>query len=134
MWTTIDKSLTYDGVKSAIKDTKKHIKQNPFEFSREFFKGQFHSKPINQRIDLYFHDYSMAPLFVQDLYPKSINHRPPNPADKHACSQYAEQVLDRVADAADSIADSDIIYKMVYEGQRFGLLPHHAVASCIRPG
>lgn len=128
MWSANNKELTYDGVKGDIKDTKKHIKQNPFQFAREFFQTGFHAKPLASRIDTYFHDYSAAPLFVQEMYTKSRTGR------ANQAVPPAVEAMDKLSDAAESIAQGDLVHSRIYSSQAFGLLPIHAVASCIRPG
>ena len=122
MWTQTNKTLTYDGVKKNVKETEKYTKKNPFQFASTFFSQSFHTKPLGDRIDLFFHDYSMTPLFVQDMYPK-IN-----------TGGDMRKKLEQLAEAADSIADSDVMYETIYRAQNFGLLPNFAIASCIRPG
>jgi len=129
MWSANNKSLTFENVKGDIKDTKKHVKRNPFQFSQEFFQSGFHSKPLGSRIDTYFHDYQAAPLFVQEMYPKSRGGMGGKPGVPQSVV-----MLDKLADASDSIANGDLIHSRIYANQSFGLLPIHATASCIRPG
>lgn len=128
MWSHTAKHLTFDGVKQDISDTTKNVKENPFQFVGQFFSPQLHQKKMDERINLYFNDYSLSPLFVQEMYLKAnMNHH-----SRDRKGQY--QVLAQLSMAADSIADGDLINTRIYSNQDFKLLPVHAVASCIRPG
>lgn len=48
---------------------KKDLKIGPFEVVRKVFSAEEHKKmSLNDKSDLFFHDYNMAPLFVQQNY------------------------------------------------------------------
>ncbi|WAR17961.1 RFC1-like protein [Mya arenaria] len=70
MWTAADKAVTYDQVKLDSKQAHKDIKLGPFDVCRKVFVGgeETRNMTINDKADLFFHDYNIAPLFVQENY------------------------------------------------------------------
>lgn len=93
--------------------TKKTIAKNLFDVASEVFG----KKKIKDKIDLYFEDYSMIPLFVQDNYVK-MNFRNVN----------------EIRRSIQSISFSDLIDKHIHGyNQEWGLLPNHAFFSTIYP-
>jgi replication factor C subunit 1 len=77
---------------------------------------------FNDRFDLFFHDYNMSPLFVQENYLHS----------KPKCS--SAELLKRVAMAADSLSIGDMIEKKIRSSQSWSLLPTQAAFSSVLPG
>lgn len=77
---------------------------------------------FQDKSDLFFHDYNMAPLFVQENY----LHVKPN------CK--SSQVMKRVALAADALSLGDLVEKKIRSSQAWSLLPTQAVFSSVLPG
>lgn len=77
---------------------------------------------FNDKSDLFFHDYNIAPLFVQENY----LHVKPN------CNK--SQVLKRVAQTADSLSMGDLVEKRIRSNMAWSLLPTQAVFSSVLPG
>jgi replication factor C subunit 1 len=77
---------------------------------------------FNDKSDLFFYDYNIASLFVQENY---LNVKP-------ACSD--SQVLRRVAKAADSLSLGDNVEKKIRSNMAWSLLPTQAVFSSVLPG
>ncbi len=76
------------------------------------------------RLDMFFFDYQLAPLFVQEIYPRVQPY-----AARNLCDH-----LDRLSVVADSIGRGDLIHRRIYSGQKFELLPQFGMASCVIPG
>lgn len=116
-WTISKKSLTYDEAKNnASAAEKDSFKVGPFEGCRAIFappksKAGF----VSEKIDLYFEDYNLLPLFAYENYLKIQVY---GARDKY-------EVLDRVSKAADSFSLSDLIDKEVRGKQNWHLLPQH---------
>eukprot|EP00041_Stephanoeca_diplocostata_P016684 m.329595 g.329595 ORF g.329595 m.329595 type:complete len:984 (+) comp20449_c0_seq2:60-3011(+) len=130
MWSRSQKKFTYDQIKQDVQSTVKDTKENPFQYSGRFFRPDFHRKPLEDRIRTYFNDYSMTPLFVQESYlaaAGSCQKGPPHTRSQLEC-------LNAMSQASDAIAEGDVIGNHIFSGQNFGLLPLHAVVSCIMPG
>ncbi|XP_055772510.1 replication factor C subunit 1-like, partial [Salvelinus fontinalis] len=70
MWSAKDKVMTYDRVKEDANNARKDIKLGPFDVCRKVFSKGEESDHMTliDKSDLFFHDYSLAPLFVQENY------------------------------------------------------------------
>ena len=123
--------LDYDGAKSMGAGAKKHTILSPFEIVPRFF-ATAGAGTLNDRIDLYFMDYGMVPLMVQEMYIKSKLNLPPTTAPGKSRAELIG--LQRLSDAAESISDADLFENKIRREQDWGLLPVHGVLSCIRPG
>lgn len=75
MWTAKDKDVSYDQCKSDAAKARKDMKIGPFEVCRRVFSAGEETARMSlmDKSDLFFHDYSLAPLFVQENY---LNVRP----------------------------------------------------------
>ncbi|PSK38944.1 hypothetical protein C7M61_002250 [Candidozyma pseudohaemuli] len=100
---------------------KKHTALKPFAITMELLGGG-QRKSLNDKIDLYFNDIDFTPLMIQENY---LNANPPvSPKER----------LERVAEAADSISESDRINSLIRSSeQQWSLLPFHAVMSSVMP-
>nr|CDS29957.1 replication factor c subunit 1 [Hymenolepis microstoma] len=106
----------------------KDLHLSPFEVIRKVFAvNNEENKPMrfNESLDLFFQDYSIGPLFVQENY---LNVRP------LAANGKIQQTLDLMAVAASDIAQGDIVNRMIQSSGAWSLLPTQAVFSCLRPG
>lgn len=69
MWSAKDKVMTYDQCKSDAANARKDMKMGPFDVCRKVFAlGEETHMSLIDKSDLFFHDYSLAPLFVQENY------------------------------------------------------------------
>uniref|UniRef100_A0A7N6AYV2 Replication factor C subunit 1 n=1 Tax=Anabas testudineus TaxID=64144 RepID=A0A7N6AYV2_ANATE len=106
MWSAKDKVMTYDQCKSDAASARKDMKLGPFDVCRKVFamgEETAHMSLIDKS-DLFFHDYSLAPLFVQENY---LNVRP-------------------------AAASGDL--KRIRSGQNWSLLPTQAIYASVLPG
>ncbi len=112
---------------SASKDTQ----MGPFDAARNLFSGQMELS-LEDRMGLYFLDYQLVPLFIQENY---LSTTPDSariggggdPRKQLACT------LESMSKAADSFSDSDLVEEAVRHSQAWFLLPAHAVISTLRP-
>ncbi|GIY35893.1 replication factor C subunit 1 [Caerostris darwini] len=126
MWSAKAKTLSIEQTKSDIGKGTKHIKMGPFDVLREVFAIANNPKAtLIDKSDLFFHDYSIAPLFVQENYVHVIPTSAEGDKIKH---------LTLLSEAADSICIGDIIDKQIRSGQNWGLLPTQAIFSSVVPG
>ncbi|KAM3831623.1 replication factor C subunit 1 isoform 2-T2 [Vipera latastei] len=127
MWCARDKTLTYDGVKEDAGRAKKDIKLGPFDVVRKVFaKGEEASHmSLIDKADLFFHDYSLGPLFVQENY---IHVRPA------AAGNNLTKELILLSKTADSICDGDLVDRQIRTRQNWSLLPTQAIYSSVLPG
>merc|ERR1719471_374006 len=75
--------------------------------------------------DLYFHDYNLAGLFVQQNY---LSSKPV------AAGGDRKKVMELVSQAADSIAEGDLVERGIRSGMNWSLLPTAAVFCSVLPG
>lgn len=120
-------ALFVDKTASQEKSLKKHInkdlKLGPWDVVRMVFSAEEHKNmSIHDKSDLFFHDYSIAPLFVQENY---LTVTPQVSKNK---------VLERVAECAESLAIGDIVDKSIRSNNAWSLLPVQACYSSVIPG
>lgn len=84
---------------------------------------------FEDRLEHYFVDYSLVPLFVFQNYVKAKSRGPLATADK----RQALSDLKSLRLAAQSICDADVIGATIFSKQNFSLLPVHGVLSTMRP-
>ncbi|XP_065593184.1 replication factor C subunit 1 isoform X2 [Cyrtonyx montezumae] len=127
MWCAKDKSLTYDEAKADASRAKKDIKLGPFDVVRKVFAAGEEASRMSliDKSDLFFHDYSLAPLFVQENY---VHVKPA------AAGGDLKKHLMLLSRAADSICDGDLVDKQIRSKQNWNLLPTQAIYSSVLPG
>uniref|UniRef100_A0A8C5X1K6 Replication factor C subunit 1 n=1 Tax=Malurus cyaneus samueli TaxID=2593467 RepID=A0A8C5X1K6_9PASS len=127
MWCAKDKSLTYDEAKTDASRAKKDIKLGPFDVVRKVFATGEEAARMSliDKSDLFFHDYSLAPLFVQENY---VHVKPV------AAGGNLKKHLVLLSRAADSICDGDIVDKQIRSKQNWNLLPTQAIYASVLPG
>ncbi|KAM4049422.1 replication factor C subunit 1 [Anomaloglossus baeobatrachus] len=127
MWCASSKALTYDEAKSNANNAKKDIKMGPFDVVRKVFVGGEETAHMTliDKSDLFFHDYSMAPLFVQENY---IHVKPA------AAGGNVKKHLLLMSKAADSICDGDLVDRVIRSKQIWSLLPTQAIYASVLPG
>ncbi|KAF5926952.1 hypothetical protein HPG69_001584 [Diceros bicornis minor] len=119
MWCARSKALTYDQAKADSHRAKKDIKL-------VFAAGEetAHMSLVDKS-DLFFHDYSIAPLFVQENY---IHVKPV------AAGGDTKKHLMLLSRAADSICDGDLVDRQIRSKQNWSLLPTQAIYASVLPG
>ncbi|XP_067387310.1 replication factor C subunit 1 isoform X2 [Emydura macquarii macquarii] len=127
MWCTKNKSLTYDEAKADASKAKKDIKLGPFDVVRKVFVAGEETAHMSliDKSDLFFHDYSLAPLFVQENY---VHVKPV------AAGGNMKKHLMLLSRAADSISDGDLVDRQIRSKQNWTLLPTQAIYSSVLPG
>ncbi|XP_057358140.1 replication factor C subunit 1 isoform X1 [Manis pentadactyla] len=127
MWCARSKALTYDQAKADSHRARKDIKLGPFDVARKVFATGEETAHMSlvDKLDLFFHDYSIAPLFVQENY---IHVKP------IAAGGDVKKHLMLLSRAADSICDGDLVDRQIRSKQNWGLLPTQAVYASVLPG
>lgn len=127
MWCAQSKALTYDQAKTDSHRAKKDIKLGPFDVARKVFavgEETAHMSLVDKS-DLFFHDYSIAPLFVQENY---VHVKPV------AAGGDMKKHLMLLSKAADSICDGDLVDHQIRSKQNWSLLPMQAIYASVLPG
>ncbi|KAM7419203.1 hypothetical protein PAMA_016359 [Pampus argenteus] len=126
MWSAKDKVMTYDQCKSDAASARKDMKLGPFDVCRKVFvSGESSHMSLIDKSDLFFHDYSLAPLFVQENY---LHVRPA------AAGGDLKSHLVLLSKTADSICDGDLVDRRIRSGQNWSLLPTQAMYASVLPG
>lgn len=127
MWSAKNKVMTYDQCKSDAANARKDMKLGPFDVCRKVFASGEETSHMSliDKSDLFFHDYSLAPLFVQENY---LHVRPA------AAAGDLKSHLVLVSKTADSICDGDMVDKKIRSGQNWSLLPTQAIYASVLPG
>ncbi|RKP07687.1 replication factor RFC1 C terminal domain-containing protein [Thamnocephalis sphaerospora] len=132
-WKLARTSLDYDEVKELGKLSEKHVSMGPFDIVGKYLQGQaYSSASVAEKLDLYFNDFSLAPLMVQENYlrvaPSMARSAQADPREASA------RVLDLIAQASESISQGDLVDSAIHGSQQqWGLMPTHALFSCVRP-
>eukprot|EP00339_Tiarina_fusa_P001796 CAMPEP_0117047022 /NCGR_PEP_ID=MMETSP0472-20121206/32505_1 /TAXON_ID=693140 ORGANISM="Tiarina fusus, Strain LIS" /NCGR_SAMPLE_ID=MMETSP0472 /ASSEMBLY_ACC=CAM_ASM_000603 /LENGTH=308 /DNA_ID=CAMNT_0004759581 /DNA_START=7 /DNA_END=930 /DNA_ORIENTATION=- len=95
-----------------------------------FNKEKFSKLSDAEKIQLYFADPSMIPLFVQDNYIKA---RPFNATTQRTQKRQQLVHMELLSSAADSISDGDLFESSIRTQQQWSLMPLHGVLSTVRP-
>ncbi|MED6266934.1 hypothetical protein CHARACLAT_007110 [Characodon lateralis] len=127
MWSAKDKVMTYDQCKADAASARKDMKLGPFDVCRRVFASGEETAHMSliDKSDLFFHDYSLAPLFVQENY---LHVRPA------AARGDMKSHLVLLSKTADSIADGDLVDRRIRSGQNWSLLPTQAIYASVLPG
>lgn len=127
MLTSSTKNLSYDEAKINAQKSKKDIKLGPFDVCRQVFIGgeETRKMSIDDKSDLFFHDYQLSPLFVQENYPS---------VHPYAGRKSPSHHLSLLAHTAESICDGDLVEQLIRRQQNWGLLPMEAMYASVLPG
>ncbi|XP_026288608.1 replication factor C subunit 1 [Frankliniella occidentalis] len=125
MWSSTEKKMNTEQVKTDANAAKKNIKLGPWDAVKKIFSSEDHkTMSLMDKSDLFFHDYSLLPLFVQENYLISS----PHAAKKRTDS------LHHIARAAASISYGDLIEKTIRSKNSWSLLPVQSIFSSVVPG
>ncbi|KAJ3037351.1 hypothetical protein HDV00_001776 [Rhizophlyctis rosea] len=126
-------SLTFDEGKKLAKASEKNMTMSPFDVTSKLLgAGSFRHMNMNDKIELYFNDYSLIPLMVQENY---IRSKPILAKELGGHNQKRVEIeeMNCLAQAADAISQGDLVDGALRRGQNWSLMPLHAAMSCVRP-
>lgn len=126
VWSVKDKQLSFENIKEESLKAKKDLKLGPWDVLKKVFSADAHkTMSIHDKSDLFFHDYSLGPLFVQENYLGVMPHKSRNNRNRH---------LELVAQTAESLSSGDIVEKTIRSKNAWSLLPAQAMFSSVLPG
>jgi len=119
--------LTASDIKSETERSQKtSIKMGPWDVCRKVFSSTDHkSMSLMDKSDLFFHDYSLGPLFVQENYLSAVPKVGENDKKKHMLL---------LSKASDSLCDGDLVEATIRSRNSWNLLPVQAMFSSVLPG
>lgn len=97
----------------------KDVGMSPFVATERLLLGAYRGQPLNEQLDLVFHNSDLVPLLVQENY---INYRPLNVTCEISH-------LERVVKAADAISDGDLVNTYIQKSQNWNLMPFASIQS-----
>ncbi|KAF9162182.1 hypothetical protein DFQ26_003775 [Actinomortierella ambigua] len=120
-WSLTKSSMNYDEGTQLSKDSQKYVALNPFKIAETLLtNSSYRSLSFADKFDLYFHDYQLSPLMIQENYLRTT----PVEGDE----------LEQICKAAESISDSDMVDRMIHgTAQHWSLMNVHAAFSCVAP-
>lgn len=119
----VNDTLDNESVDKQSKSARKDIKLGHWEVIRKVFSQEDHkTMSFSDKSKLFFYDYSIGPLFVQENYLKVIPHCP------------KERHLEMFAAAADAISLGDVIDTKIRSTQNWSLLETQAIYASVAPG
>lgn len=126
--------MNFDEGKELLKLNEKNTIMTPFtiidKLTGPYSFSRTSKDTLSDRMELYFHDFSFVPLFMQEHYLKT------NPSVLQNLDGPEKDMknLELISKAADWISDGDLVDKMIHGGeQHWSLLPLHAVTSTVAP-
>ncbi|KAH9887675.1 DNA replication factor C large subunit [Cubamyces lactineus] len=133
-WKLSSSTMDFDEGKTLAKMNEKYSVMTPFGVTNKMLGPQMFSptsrETLGDKIELYFHDPSFVPLFIQENYLKTQPSRIRNMDGPEKILKH----LELMSKAADSISDGDIVDSLIHgPNQYWSLMPLHAVCSTVRP-
>ena len=106
--------MTFDEGKDLIKINEKNTILTPFtiidRLTSPYAFSRTNKETLGDKMELYFHDFSFVPLFMQEHYIKT------NPATlaSYDGPEKGLKHIELLSKAADSISDGDLIDRMIH--------------------
>ncbi|KAJ2520461.1 DNA replication factor C complex subunit Rfc1 [Coemansia sp. RSA 1939] len=117
-------SMNYLESKAFSSLNKKQVSVGPFDVIGKYLNGMENAgMTFADKLDMYYTDFSIVPLFVQENY---IDNRPGGGGSEL-------DALEALSNAAELISESDIVDSKLRGSQQWGLMPLHAALSCVGP-
>jgi len=114
---------TIEGVhtnSNAAKMIEKTINNNPFDLCRLSFSDQLSEKSLADKSDIFFYDYQLMPLLIQENY---LQCQPHLSSQKRKLTDIEH--LNLISKAADNISLGDICSQMMFsKNESWSLLPY----------
>ncbi|EED84404.1 predicted protein, partial [Postia placenta Mad-698-R] len=142
-WKLSNDTMNFDEGKALAKANEKYGIMTPFNIIQKML-GPYMFSPtaretLNDKMELYFHDHSFVPLFIQENYLKT---QPAKIRNIDGPEKILKQ-LQLMDKAASSISDGDLVDSLIHgyirhslpkiSQQHWSLMPLHAVCSTVRP-
>ena len=132
-WNLMKNEMNYDESKTLAESCRKNVDLGPFDLAGRAFSGSMsRSMTLDERLELYFSDYQLMPPFIQENY---IKMKPwiRDTTRQLSHKQTEAELMSYVSEAADCIAQADLIEARIYGYQDFSLMPVHAMYSLVLP-
>ncbi|KAF8838200.1 DNA replication factor C, large subunit [Paxillus ammoniavirescens] len=133
-WRLSSDTMSFDEGKELAKVNEKNSILTPFDVTNKLLGPYMFShtarETLGDKMEMYFHDHSFVPLFIQENYLKT---QPARIKDLNGPPQTLKH-LQLMYQAASSISDADLVDALIHgPEQHWALMPLHAVCSTVRP-
>ncbi|CCA68684.1 related to replication factor C protein [Serendipita indica DSM 11827] len=133
-WKLSKGSMDFDESKRLSEANQKYTILSPFNCTSKILGPYTFSKTnretLGEKMDYYFHEPALMPLFVQENY---LKQKPARASDSMG-QEYNLKVLELMRKASASISDGDMVDQMIRGSeQHWSLMPLHACLSFVRP-
>ncbi|KAL1723420.1 replication factor RFC1 C terminal domain-containing protein [Schizophyllum commune] len=133
-WKLSSNSIDFDQGKALVKANEKYAMMTPFDITHKILGPYMFSatarETLNDKMELYFQDFSFMPLFIQENYLKMSPARVRN-LDGPEKEMKLMKLMER---ASMAVSDGDLVDALIHgPEQHWGLMPLHAVCSTVRP-
>ncbi|CAF1657040.1 unnamed protein product [Rotaria magnacalcarata] len=123
---------TTNANKLAAKMIEKTTNTNPFELCRLSFSDELREKSLSDKSDIFFYDYQLMPLLIQENYLQCQPHLATSNNQKRTLTNLDH--LNLISKAADSIALGDVCSQMIFsKNDSWSLLPYQSIFSTVAP-
>ncbi|CCM04947.1 uncharacterized protein FIBRA_07144 [Fibroporia radiculosa] len=138
-WKLSSDTMDFDEGKALAKMNEKYAIMTPFNVTNKLLGPYLFSptarETLNDKMELYFHDHSFIPLFIQPTVSQE-NYLKTQPT-KVKTLEGPEKILRQLSlmdKAASSLSDGDLVDSLIHgPEQHWSLMPLHAVCSTVRP-
>eukprot|EP00811_Abedinium_folium_P028811 NODE_448_length_3040_cov_8.023687.p1 GENE.NODE_448_length_3040_cov_8.023687~~NODE_448_length_3040_cov_8.023687.p1 ORF type:complete len:918 (+),score=340.15 NODE_448_length_3040_cov_8.023687:357-2756(+) len=120
-----DRSLKYMDMKGELSQYSKDmsIMLTPFDAAKKLLNSFEASRlTFRQRMDMFFVDYSLVGMLVQENYLRAVEKKTPD-----------VEVMQRCAYSADLFTIGDIMNRKIRDDQNWSLLPDMGLVGCVFP-
>ncbi|KAG8852748.1 hypothetical protein FRB91_006029 [Serendipita sp. 411] len=133
-WKLSKGSMDFDESKQLAQTNQKYSIMTPFNCTTKVLGPYYFSKTsratLGEKMELYFHEPSLMPLFIQENYLKQA----PARASGMIGPEQTMKTLELLQKASASISDADMVDQMLRGSeQHWSLMPLHACLSLVRP-
>ncbi|KAI8384543.1 replication factor RFC1 C terminal domain-containing protein [Radiomyces spectabilis] len=130
-----EESMTYDQAKITGEKNEKYAQMSVFDIPHALLSStSWHSKNLAQKSEVYFHDYSLAPLMVFENYLRSTPEKAAQMSKSGSPRDIGCYTMELASKAAEAMADGDLVDTMIHGTvQHYSLMPLHSIFSCVSP-
>ena len=122
LWTRNHKSIKFkDLTRGEIQGKDEVVMLKNFDAAKELLNSKSHTLPYRQLLDLYFIDYDLIPLLIQENYLSTF------PSQNY---KNKKEELENISLAADLISESDVIDKKIRTNMDWRLLADRGLIGC----
>ncbi|CAF3325480.1 unnamed protein product [Rotaria socialis] len=116
----------------AAKMIDKAVNNNPFELCRLSFSDDLRHKSLSEKIEIFFFDYQLMPLLIQENYLQCQPTLPSSDSGKRKITDVEN--LSLLVKAAENMCIGDVCSQMIYSrNENWSLLPYQAIFSTVAP-